>query len=144
MPKDTEKATQTENRTAVKASTFQQTAPEGEEALTAREAEARALNAPGADPAESNPGGEVTGTETLPADERVEAIRQADAENDAPLDEGNVVGKSVQVRMPDGSERVMASEEEAMASGGEVLGFADGEPYVASAPAYLRNQKAEG
>lgn len=101
-----------------------------------------APNAPGAEPTESNPGGEVTGTKTLSGEEQIAAAREADAEIDLAPD--NVQGKGVNARMADGTEVRFDSEEEAFASGGEVTGFTDGEPYVASAPAYLRNDDDEG
>jgi hypothetical protein len=120
--------------------TFQQTAPRDSAPLTGKEAGDRAVaaNAPGAEATASSPG--LTTVASSADDDRA-AIQAADAETD--LGEGNVQGKSVTARLPDGSERQFGSEEEAMAAGAVVTGFADGLPFVASRPAYLAKADAD-
>lgn len=131
--------TTTSTTTDAPAQTFQQTAPEGEAPITGREETNRALNAPGAAPADTGTVREVTGTATMPGDDRLAEVRAADAGTE--LSPENVQGKAVTARMPNGDEVSFPSEEEARAAGGEVLGFTDGEPFVASQPAYLTRGK---
>lgn len=121
---------------ASKPNTFQQTAPKDQAPLTNQEAQSRALSNEAGAPAVSP--SEDKSAPTGPADATHQEVLAAD--EDAALGEDNLHGKTVQIRHEDGTEEVVASEQEA-GPGDEVLGAASGLPFVASEPAYLRNQK---